>query len=103
MNLRSLKKKAKRAPTPTKSDTAGTSSVISSRLRINELFAQANALYQSQHFEHCSQLLHLILDQQADNLPALQLLGNLQLQTNRFLEALHTFEQGQHRGSLYCP
>lgn len=104
MNLRSLKKKAKRAPTPTKSDTAGTSSVISPRLRIDELLTQANALYQSQHFERCTQLLHMILDQQADNLPALQLLGNLQLQTNRFLEALHTFERGQpHEGKdLHC-
>lgn len=95
MSLRSLRKKAKTAHHSTKGGIARPPFASGPPPRIGEMLIQANEFFLAQQYEQCQQVLASILRQQADHLPALQLLGNVQLQTGRFLEALHTFELGQ--------
>jgi len=104
MSLRSLKKKTKTAHQYTKGSSARHPFAAGTSSCIDEMLIHANELFLAQQYVRCQQVLASILDRQANNYPALQLLGHVHLQTERFLEALHTFEQGQpHEGKdLHC-
>lgn len=95
MSLRSLKKKARTAHQSTKGGNARRPAPNDSQPQIEELLVQANTSFLAQHYDLCQQSLLAILDRQQNHLPALQLLGRVQVQTGRYLEALQTFELGQ--------
>lgn len=95
MSIRSIKRKAKSKKFFSKSFRANPDKIHSNLFEeADQLFIRANQLYQERQYVHAQEILESIVTNVPNHLAAIQMLGDIQLQTGQYQAALQTYSHG---------